>query len=129
MIVYYINVLYSIVVPLKLSSNAFYVGLVIYLVAFSLLVITSVNFGTSTKEQLVRKGMYRVSRNPMYFFTLLAYYAIGIASASWLILLLTVIFTVLQHRVILAEERICEEKYGQDYLDYKQNTPRYFLFR
>jgi protein-S-isoprenylcysteine O-methyltransferase Ste14 len=86
------------------------------------------SFYAVPQGEMVSKGIYRVSRNPFYFFTCLAYLGVGIASLSWLLILLTLVFSVLQHQVVLAEERICEVNFGKKYLEYRQKTPRYFLF-
>ena len=128
MAAYYLAVFYSIVVPLKIGSDAFIAGTVIYILALIGLVMTYLSFYTVPPGALVSKGIYRISRNPFYFFTCIAYLGIGIASLSWLLLLLTIVFIVLQHRVVLAEERICEVNFGKKYLEYKKKTPRYFLF-
>ncbi len=57
---------------------------------------------------------------------ILAFIGIGIASASWLCLLLGAINTLLQHILIGAEERWCLEKYGDAYREYMNRTPRWF---
>jgi protein-S-isoprenylcysteine O-methyltransferase Ste14 len=128
MAVYYLSVLYSIVLPLKIASDAFIAGAMIYILALIGLVMTYLSFYAVTPGEMVSKGIYRISRNPFYFFTCLAYLGVSIASLSWLLLLLTCIFSVLQHQVVLAEERICQVNFGKRYLDYRQKTPRYFLF-
>jgi protein-S-isoprenylcysteine O-methyltransferase Ste14 len=35
---------------------------------------------------------------------------------------------VVTHFIILEEERWCTKTYGEGYVQYKRNTPRYFLF-
>jgi len=128
MAVFYLTVLYSIVLPLKLGTNGFYAGAFIYLVALSGLLATYYSFYSSPGGQLVTSGVFRISRNPFYFYTSIAFLGVGIASLSWLLILLTIIFAILQHGIVLAEERICELNYGKEYLEYKKNVPRYFLF-
>ena len=128
MAVYYLTVLYSIVLSLKTGTSAFILGTILFFFAFAGLVLAYFSFYATPKGQLVTTGMFRYSRNPFYLCTSLAFLGIGIASLSWLLLLLTVIFIVLQHRVVLAEERICEANFGKKYLDYKDKVPRYILF-
>lgn len=71
------------------------------------------------------KGIYRISRNPSYLGGFLIFIGIGIASASWLFLLLIAIFIILQHILIGAEERWCLEKYGDAYREYMNRTPKW----
>jgi len=128
MAVYYLIVLYSIVLPLKPGSDSFYLGTFIYLIAIIGLLLAYGSFFSVEGGKLVTIGVYRISRNPFYFFTILAFLGVGLASLSWLLILLTIIMSLTQHQVVLAEERICETNYGKEYLNYKEKTPRYFLF-
>jgi len=128
MAVFYLIVLYSIVLPLKPGSDSFYLGAFIYLIALIGLLLAYGSFFSVEGGKLVTIGIYRVSRNPFYFFTILAFLGVGLASLSWLLILLTIIMSLMQHQVVLAEERICEANYGKEYLSYKETTARYFLF-
>jgi protein-S-isoprenylcysteine O-methyltransferase Ste14 len=49
----------------------------------------------------------------------------GIASASWIILLFSVIFKILTSLFAAAEERHCLEKYGDAYREYIDRTSRW----
>jgi len=53
------------------------------------------------------------------------YIGIGIASASGLFLLLTVVQIALSVPVVAAEERFCCERYGNAYSEYMDRTPRW----
>lgn len=70
-------------------------------------------------QETVTRGIYRVSRNPMYLFFDTGALGCCVASASLWLLLVTVLFIVVTHRVILGEERYCEETYGRSYLQTK----------
>jgi len=50
---------------------------------------------------------------------------IGIACASWVFLLLTMIWIILSDKGVIAEERECLEKYGEAYREYMNRTPRW----
>lgn len=50
---------------------------------------------------------------------------IGVVTASWVILMLVFVSMIVQHFMILGEERICFEKYGNTYREYMNRTPRY----
>jgi len=78
------------------------------------------------QDKPVRRGIYRYSRNPMYFFFIVGVVAACFASASLWLLILTVLFVLATHGIIRSEERYCAETYGKDYLDYKKQVARYF---
>jgi protein-S-isoprenylcysteine O-methyltransferase Ste14 len=77
-------------------------------------------------KNLVITGMYRFSRNPMYvgLTLLLLGWAIYLGSITPFLLVpfYPLLLTVQQIR---PEERILEQTFGQDYLDYKQNVRRW----
>ncbi len=83
------------------------------------------NFATTPKEKPVTKGIYRISRHPMYFFGFLIYGGIGIASASWLYLLLAAAYIIFNNISVRVEERVCLKKYGDAYREYMNRTPRW----
>jgi protein-S-isoprenylcysteine O-methyltransferase Ste14 len=57
---------------------------------------------------------------------LLVIVGIGIACASWVFLLVAIVFAVAQmHILAIPEERFCLEKYGDAYREYMARTPRW----
>jgi protein-S-isoprenylcysteine O-methyltransferase Ste14 len=117
--------LYSIVVPLKLGTMWFYTGLVIYVAGFVPLIIAYFNNAATPSSEPVVKGVYKISRNPLYFFTALALLGVSIASASLLMMTLIILYSIFQHFIILGEERFCLETYGEAYRRYMERVPRY----
>jgi protein-S-isoprenylcysteine O-methyltransferase Ste14 len=85
-----------------------------------------VTFATTPidKEPLT-KGLYRYSRHPMYVTQALMFIGVGIACASWVFLLFTVIYTIPSIICASPEERFCLEKYGDAYREYMNRTPRW----
>jgi protein-S-isoprenylcysteine O-methyltransferase Ste14 len=124
-LIYFLIIIYSIFVPLKLGTVWFYVGLPVFLVAFIPYVIMTVNFVTTPLDQPVTTGIYRYSRHPSYLLMSLLLLGTGIASASWIILLFSVISKILTSLFAAAEERHCLEKYGDVYRAYMDRTPRW----
>ena len=118
-------VIYSLFLPLKIGTVWLYVGLPIFALALVMTVITSINFATTPLGEPVTKGVYRISRNPIYLSGFLLYVGIGIACASWVLLLCAVLWIVLWHIVVHAEERFLLEKYGEAYRKYMNRTPRW----
>ena len=77
-------------------------------------------------KHLMTDGPYKMSRNPMLSGTYLYYIGVLIALWSWQALLVfTVIATVMMLQVRSEEKRL-EADFGQEYLDYKKRTGRFF---
>ena len=77
-------------------------------------------------SNLVERGPYRVTRNPMYV-GLTALYA-GLALAQnrlWPFALLPIVLAVLIVAVIRPEERYLEERFGEEYRAYKRRVRRF----
>jgi len=75
---------------------------------------------------LVVVGPYRITRNPMYLGLALVYLGIAIADQSvWALILLPVVLTIIQRRVIEPEEAFLERRFGTSYIRYKQNVGRW----
>jgi len=116
---------YSIFLPLKLGTAWFPVGLVIFLLGLVTLTIATIDFATTPINEPVARGVYRYSRHPIYAALVLIYLGVGIASASWIFLLVTIIWVVLFGISAKDEERHCLEKYGDAYREYMDRTPRW----
>ena len=119
------SLVYSVFLPLKLGTIWFYVGVPVCLVGLIMSLVAVVNFATTPVDEPVTKGVYRFSRNPMYFFGFLTYIGVSVACASWLFLLLTVALMILLHVSVVSEERWCLEKYGDAYREYMDRIPRW----
>ena len=121
----YIGVMFcSVFVPLKLGTIWFYVGLALFVLGMSF-TIPEAQLFFRKKGQLLTKGFYRISRHPIYVMVESAWIGIGVATESWVLLALIVFYMIVLHFLILAEERICLEKYGDVYREYMKKTPRY----
>lgn len=120
--------IFSIFVPLKLNSNWFYTGIVIFLIGYICLVISYLNYVQTSGNKSKTKGFYNISRNPIYFFTSISLLGISIASASLPMLILVIIHFIISHYVILAEERHFLKIYKNTYKKYMDRVPRYLLF-
>ncbi len=116
---------YSIFLPLKLGTIWFYAGLAIFLTGLAVLAVATVNFATTPMDVPVTKGIYHYSRHPLYLASLLIYLSVGIASASWVFLLVLVVQSVSIRIAAVGEERFCLEKYGEAYREYIDRTPRW----
>jgi len=118
-------IIYSIFLPLKLGTILFYVGLPICLLALVMGTMAGVTFATAPLNEPINKGVYRVSRHPMYFGGFLEYVGIGITCASWVFLLCAVVWIITWNIGVVNEERFLIEKYGNAYREYMNRTPRW----
>ena len=117
---------YSIFLPLKLNTIWFVVGLLIYLPVMFFLVIGLLNLATTPVNELVTRGVYGISRHPLYFGEVLVSISIGIACLSWVFLLLAIAkFLLIHYYVVGAEEPFLIEKYGNTYREYMNRTQRW----
>jgi protein-S-isoprenylcysteine O-methyltransferase Ste14 len=124
-IIYLLSIIYSIFVPLKLGTVWFYAGLPIYLLGLISYVMVWVGFATTPPDKLVTRGIYRYSRNPMQLSQAVIFLGVGIATASWVFLLLAASYIVMPLLWVAAEERHCLKYYGDAYREYMNRTPRW----
>jgi protein-S-isoprenylcysteine O-methyltransferase Ste14 len=124
-VLFFAIVAYSIFLPLELGTVWFYAGLIIYVVGVIIETVAMTDFFTTAVDKPVNKGIYRFSRNPMYFGMFLIFFGISIACVSLIFLMLTAIFMILSHIVVVYEERFCTQKYGNSYQEYLNRIPRW----
>ena len=126
---YYLMVIITFVSPLEnVKSIWFILGIILYLLSIIPLFTAYYIYAKSPIDKTILKGIYKYSRNPMYFFATMSFLGIVITTKSVLLLLVLIICTVSQHFLILAEERYCIKEYKEEYKKYIKKVPRYFLF-
>jgi protein-S-isoprenylcysteine O-methyltransferase Ste14 len=75
-------------------------------------------------QELIISGPFRYCRNPMTLGTILAYLGLSIAAATVVGVALALILGALLITYLKkVEEKELTERFGQQYLDYKQNVP------
>lgn len=80
---------------------------------------------TPTTE-LVERGPYRLTRNPMYLQMVLG--CLGVAVIfwnAWILILIPICAGVLDHFAIKPEEAYLEDKFGESYRAYKRRVRRW----
>jgi len=115
--------------PLKIGTNIFILGIILYVVGFGGFIIALFNFKNTPLDQPVTRGLYRISRHPQEFMLFILFLGICIAISSWLALFILIISKLFRHFGILAEEKYCLERYGDSYRAYMKRIPRYFLIK
>ena len=80
----------------------------------------------SNTQGLVTTGLYKITRNPMYVGLLVILFGYGIWLGSLTpFLILPAFYWLITNMQIKPEERVLEEKFGQEYLDYKSKVKRW----
>lgn len=75
---------------------------------------------------ILSDGIYGASRNPVYVAMIVVYLGVVFLFNSLTILLpLILVLLVMHYGVILREERYLEEKFGKEYLSYKEKVRRW----
>ncbi len=120
-----LTLIYSIFLPLKLGTIWLYAGLLIFILALVMTLMTTFNYAATPLGEPVTRGIYRISRHPIYLSGFVLYAGIGIACASWFLLLCAVLWIAFWQVVVPAEERFLLEKYGNTYREYMDRTPRW----
>jgi protein-S-isoprenylcysteine O-methyltransferase Ste14 len=124
-IIYLLSIIYSIFVPLRLGTAWFYTGLPVYLLGLIAYAMVWGGFAITAPDKPVTTGIYRYSRNPMALSQVLIYLGVGIATASWVFILLSLFYMFAQLIWVDAEERHCLKVYGDAYREYMDRTPRW----
>lgn len=87
----------------------------------------SLYIGGRKKAEIVSRGPYSISRNPLYIFSFFGAFGMGAQSGS---VTLAVLFTLASLAVfyltVRREEVWLEATFGADYTDYKARTPRFW---
>jgi protein-S-isoprenylcysteine O-methyltransferase Ste14 len=126
-IIYLPALIYSVFLPLKSEEIWFYVGLPITLVGLIGSIVAVTDWAVTLVGEPVTRGLYRYSRHPMYVTGFIILLGVSILSASWVFLLLAIIFGVGVTRpyYIKIEEAQCLGHHGSAYREYMNRTPRW----
>jgi protein-S-isoprenylcysteine O-methyltransferase Ste14 len=87
-----------------------------------------VGFDVKTPGKLVTRGIFNVSRNPIYLSINLWIFGIFLINGTLIFLLFALLAIAVQHWQILQEEDFLSRLYGQPYQDYRARTPRYVIW-
>ncbi|NQE52680.1 hypothetical protein C5S29_03735 [ANME-1 cluster archaeon GoMg3.2] len=107
---------------LKIGSNVFIIGTILYTLGLAGLIIGLFNFKNTPLDQPVTRGLYRISRHPQVLMLFVLFFGICIAIGSWLALFILIISKLFLHFGILGEEKACLEQYGDSYRAYMKRV-------
>ncbi|MFW9949186.1 MAG: methyltransferase family protein [Candidatus Thorarchaeota archaeon] len=78
------------------------------------------------KDDLITDGILGHIRHPMYFGVLLIYLSCIFLSISLIAIVIWITIFVIYDNLATFEEKQLEELFGQKYLEYKDNVPKWF---
>jgi protein-S-isoprenylcysteine O-methyltransferase Ste14 len=112
---------------LKIIIDPFwlYVGLIIYGLGILLCIMSVSSFARPADNDINIKGIYRVSRNPMYVAYFIYFLGCVLLTQSFILLVILLVFQISAHWIILSEERWCIKKFGEEYIGYMNKVRRY----
>ena len=86
----------------------------------------SLYIGGRKKAEIVDRGPYSISRNPLYIFSFIGAFGIGAQTGSLTLAALFVLLAVVVfYFTVKREEAWLSEVFGQTYADYCARTPRF----
>ena len=116
------------------EGNIRLTGVVILLISLTLNILADRQFKKSltpyapftTPNTLIQKGIFALSRNPVYLALVLSQFALGfVFNAVWLLLSSLVLFVFLHYVIVADEEKMLEGTFKGRYRDYKKQTRRW----
>ncbi len=103
------------------------IGLFLIITSLVFFSIARIQLGSSFQisakaNKLVTGGIYKKISHPIYFFGLIFILGLIIFVQNFYLLIIWCGLIFMQRRRIKKEEKILEEKFGEQYLKYKKNT-------
>lgn len=124
--------------PTKLDFLIITMGIAIFVIGESLAIWAKLTLGkfwghaavcdVKRQNRLITTGPFGFSRNPIYLGMFLMAFGFNLALRSFFIFLVLVLFVILR-LVIQKEEKILEDHFGKNYLDYKKRVPRFLIIK
>lgn len=75
---------------------------------------------------ILSDGIYAISRNPIYLAMIVMYLgAVFLLNSLWILPPLALVILIMHYGVILREEKYLEQKFGAEYLTYKEKVRRW----
>lgn len=105
------------------------VGLIVFVMAMKTMRESwRAGIDASQKTKIIKNGIYKISRNPAFLGFDLFYIGLTLSFCNPIHLVFLCFTIYMLHLQILEEERFLPTVFGEEYLNYKKATNRYFLF-
>ncbi|PSG98857.1 MAG: hypothetical protein BRC29_01880 [Nanohaloarchaea archaeon SW_7_43_1] len=95
------------------------------LITFAAILKLGANTTSGLTDELIDSGLYSISRNPQVMGNLLMLVGLTVLLPRPEIILLAIITAVWLFLMVFTEEKWLEEKYGENYRNYKSDVPRF----
>jgi protein-S-isoprenylcysteine O-methyltransferase Ste14 len=114
---------------LRIMGSVFsLLGLVLFILAMVTMKDSwRAGINANEKTKFVKMGIYKYSRNPAFLGFDLFYFGFVLLFSNGLIILFSVNAILFLHFQIMEEERFLPKLFGEEYLEYKKRTCRYFI--
>lgn len=113
--------------PFSAMPSLVCIGVSIYLIGMALFAASLKVIIQTPQDEPFNSGPYRFSRNPLYVAATIVFMGICLSTANIALSVYLAIAVLPQHFMILAEERICREKFGTAFENYLKMVPRYLF--
>ena len=124
---------FPLLLPGQQTSTTWTAGLALVLLGELVRIAGVAAAGTVTRrrsrdvQRLVTYGIFAWCRNPLYVGNFLAWMGFTVVSGVyWFLPVAIVLFAIEYTLIVRYEEGVLESIFGQEYLDYKARTPRWF---
>lgn len=119
-------------IPSLNNTTIKYIGLVVLAISLVWTIIAQahmknswrIGIDTKTKTELVTTGLFKLSRNPIFFGMILSLVGLFLVTPNAVTLLFLILGYVLIQIQIRFEEAFLTIEHGRNYLDYKQKVRR-----
>jgi protein-S-isoprenylcysteine O-methyltransferase Ste14 len=105
------------------------ISLLLFIISFIFGTWASFTLGLRTTiglgDKLITNGPYKYSRNPQYIVDSINIFAYMVLTNSWMVCVIGSLGVLLNLLAPFTEEPWLEEKFGLEYLEYKQRVPRF----
>ena len=122
------NIVMIFLATIKFAKIEFFIGNGLYTIGLIGLVVSIINYRNAPMDKPIKRRLYKISRNPQMIMIFIMFAGIILIIGSWINLIFLSISIICTHFSILGEEKALTEQYGESYIEYKKQVPRYFLF-
>jgi len=135
--IFFLSILMQKIIPINNSffdsRNATIAGIVLIAIALLFILPALIKFVQSkntlvtikSATSLQTKGIYSLTRNPMYMGLLILYSGIAMLEGNcWTFIFIPVIIIIVQAYVIRGEENYLQRAFGEEYIAYRKKVRR-----
>lgn len=112
-------------VPLWLRLSIGVMGFISVIYLFKKVIASFPEEGDS--DEVLARGPFKFCRHPMYLACVIFYFALALSTASVLALILIGPIFLFYNHIAAFEEKFLIEKFGVQYCNYMEQTPRWCL--